>query len=427
MNDTPDEHTGRRISRRNLLRVAGMAGAALALDRPRQVAAQMKAPDERAGGANGSTIPFYGRYQAGIATPPQKHLHFAAFDLTIAERDQLQELLHTWSAAAARMCAGLSVDETAAHPQVPPLDTGETAGHLPARLTITFGFGPTLFERDGVDRFGLRAHRPAALVDIPPMPGDELNPAQCGGDLCVQACADDPQVAFHAVRNLARLAAGLATMRWSQLGFAPAVGSGTAQRTPRNLLGFKDGTNNIAVAEASTMDAQVWVDGAEGPGWMTGGTYLVARRIRMAIESWDNTSLDHQEKVFGRHKLSGAPLGGEDEHQPLPLESRTDDGQPRIPDTAHVRLAHGDGSQRILRRGYSFTDGIDAQNGQLNAGLFFIAFQRDPQRQFVPILQRLAASDALNEYTTHTGSAIFACPPGAAEGRSIGQELFEIG
>src|SRR6185436_6997554 len=194
-------------------------------------------------------------------------------------------------------------------------DTGEALGLTPARLTLTFGFGSSLFD----DRFGLAAHRPPALRELPPLPGDELDPARSDGDLCVQACANDPQVAFHAVRNLARIGRGVVTVRWSQLGFGRTSSTSRAQATPRNLMGFKDGTANLKAEDTAALAAHVWVAGdrAGEPAWLRQGTYLVARRIRMLIEAWDRAALGEQERTIGRHKDSGAPLGARDEFAPL--------------------------------------------------------------------------------------------------------------
>ncbi len=100
-----------------------------------------------------------------------------------------------------------------------------------------------------------------------------------------------------------------------------------------------------------------------------------------------------------------------------------EDGALLVPQDAHVRLA-AQGGETILRRSFSFTDSTD-DRGQLDAGLFFVCFQRDPRRQFVPIQRRLGANDALNEYISHTGSAVFALPPGAREGGYVGEGLFE--
>jgi deferrochelatase/peroxidase EfeB len=367
------------------------------------------------------TVEFYGGHQAGIATPQQDRLHFASFDLTVTKADEVRDLMRAWTEATARMCAGQPVGGENNDAFVPPEDTGEaedlTAGHL----TVTFGFEPTLFEENGEDRFGFVSRRPAALEEIPDLPGDNLDPDLSGGDVCVQACADDPQVAFHAVRNLARIGRGAAVIRWSQLGFGRTSSTSSAQKTPRNLMGFKDGTNNIRAEDEDLMDNYVWV--REGPAWMRGGTYLVARRIRMLIEIWDRSPLLEQEQTIGRHRASGAPLGKEDEYDKVDLEAKGPDGLPLIPMDSHIRLARKDRRERILRRGYSFTDGMDSKTGQLDAGLFFISFQRDPQEQFVPLQRRLGQNDRLTEYIQHTGSAVFACPPGVRRGGFAGESL----
>ncbi len=368
------------------------------------------------------TVEFFGEHQAGIATPQQDRLHFASFDLNVSEAGEVRDLMRAWTEAAARMSAGKPVGGENSDAFVPPEDTGEAQDLTAGRLTVTFGFGPTLFEKDGEDRFGFASRKPAPLQPIPDLPGDNLDPDLSGGDLCVQACADDPQVAFHAVRNLARIGRGAAVIRWSQLGFGRTSSTSSAQKTPRNLMGFKDGTNNIRAEDEEAMDRYVWV--GEGPEWMRGGTYLVARRIRMLIEIWDRSPLLEQEQTIGRHRASGAPLGKKDEFDPVDLKAKDPDGLPMIPTDSHVRLARKNPDERILRRGYSFTDGMDSKTGQLDAGLFFISFQRDPQKQFVPLQRRLGQMDRLTEYIQHTGSAVFACPPGVGRGGYVGEGLF---
>jgi deferrochelatase/peroxidase EfeB len=409
------------VDRRRFLGGALGAAGALAAGGAGFGVAKAVGADDRAG-ADAATVPFYGRHQAGIATPAQDRLAFAAFDVTTTDVDALQRMLGTWAAAAAQMTKGLPIGSVETAPQVPPIDTGEALGLPAADLTITVGFGPSLFD----DRFGLAAKRPAALAPIPALPGDTLDPDRSGGDIGVQACADDPQVAFHAIRNFARLARGVAVLRWSQLGFGRTSSTSTAQDTPRNLLGFKDGTNNIKAENTDEMDRFVWV-GAEGDQpWMRGGSYLVARRIRMLIESWDTDYLADQEAVFGRFKNSGAPLTGRHEFDPVDLDA-LEDNKPVIPLDAHIRLAspHTNGGQKILRRGYSYTDGIDPDTGLLDAGLFFIAFQKDPRKQFVPLQRKLGSHDALNEYIRHTGSGLYAVPPGlSGPGDWWGKTLF---
>jgi deferrochelatase/peroxidase EfeB len=320
------------------------------------------------------------------------------------------------------MTKGLPIGSVETAPDSPPIDTGEAIGLSAANLTITVGFGPGLFD----DRFGLAKYRPAALAPIPALPGDALQADRSGGDLCVQACADDPTVAFHVIRNFARLARGTAVMRWSQLGFGRTASTSTTQQTERNLLGFKDGTRNIKAESPTETDRFVWVGAETDQRWMLGGSYLVARRIRMLIESWDTDYLADQEKVFGRSKTSGAPLTGTDEFDTPDLAARKD-GKPVIDLRAHIRLAApaSNGGEMILRRGYSYTDGIDQTTGLLDAGLFFIAYQKDPRKQFVPIQTQLGQNDLLNEYIKHTSSALFAVPPGLrAAGDYWGKSLF---
>ncbi|OIK29455.1 iron uptake transporter deferrochelatase/peroxidase subunit [Streptomyces malaysiense] len=369
---------------------------------------------DAAGSGPGGAVEFHGAHQAGIATPVQDRLHFAAFDVKTDDREEFVRLLKDWTAAARRMTAGEPVGEGAygGLPEAPPDDTGEALGLTPCRLTLTIGFGPSLF-----DRFGLRDRRPEALVDLPEFPGDNLEKTRTGGDLCVQACADDPQVAVHAVRNLARIGFGKVAVRWSQLGFGKTSSTTPDAQTPRNLFGFKDGTRNIAGTETDRLRKFVWVGDGDGPDWMSGGSYLVARRIRMNIETWDRTSLQEQEDVFGRDKREGAPVGKAGEHDAPFLKA--------MKPTAHVRLAHPDanGGITVLRRGYSFTDGTDGL-GRLDAGLFFLAYQRDVRHGFIPLQRKLSAHDALNEYVQHVGSAVFAVPPGVRDaddwwGRSL--------
>jgi deferrochelatase/peroxidase EfeB len=400
------------VSRRRLLGFSGvgvLAGATAGAGLLRVAEAQENEP------AAVPPIAFHGAHQAGIATPVQDRLHFAAFDVVTDDRAELIRLLRDWTAA---MTAGRAHGAGAVGgiPEAPPDDTGEALGLPASRLTLTIGFGPTLFEADGKDRFGIASRRPASLVDLPHFPGDNLDPDRSGGDIAVQACADDPQVAVHAIRNLARIGFGVVAVRWSQLGFGKTSSTTPEAQTPRNLMGFKDGTNNIAGTDAELLDRHVWAAGSDGDDWMAGGSYLVARRIRMHIETWDRTSLKEQEDIIGRDKGEGAPYGRTKERDPITLA--------RMPKDAHVRLAHpdGNGGSRILRRGYSFTDGSDGL-GRLDAGLFFLAYQRDPRKGFIPV-QRSLAADALNEYIQHVGSGIWACPPGVRKGGYWGDTLF---
>jgi deferrochelatase/peroxidase EfeB len=364
-------------------------------------------------------VPFRGERQAGIITEAQDRMHFCAFDITTGKRDEVVAMLREWTRMAERMTLGQETVDGGAvgeNPYAPPSDTGEALGLPASQLTLTIGFGPTFFVKDGKDRFGIADQRPAGLADLPKFTNETMDPARSSGDICIQACANDPQVAVHAVRNLARVGFGTVAVRYSQLGFGRTSSTTREQTTPRNLLGFKDGTNNIKAEDTAELDRNVWVADGDGPAWLTGGTYLVTRRIRMRIENWDRTTLLEQERVIGRQKGSGAPNGYDDEFEPMDFNIKNSDGTPLVDVDAHVRLVSPEhiGGIKMLRRGYNFTDGSDGF-GHLDAGLFFIAFVRNPTTNFIPVLAQMS-NDALNEYITHTGTAVFACPPGLREG-----------
>jgi deferrochelatase/peroxidase EfeB len=439
-----------------LTRAAGLAaaaGAALAADGGAPALA--KTEDQVPAQTSSGIEPFWGKNQGGIVTPAQGHTYFAALDLTTEKRDEVVALLKAWTVAAARMASGKAIEPfektelaynydtttttttvTTSSDEPEPTtvslpDTGEADGLPPARLTVTFGFGAGLFEKDGRDRYGLAKQRPEALIDLPHFAGDELAAEHTGGDLSIQACADDAQVSFHAVRQLIRLAEDVAQVRWAQTGFMPNFGT---NRTPRNLMGFRDGTNNPSTRDPALMEKFVWVE-SEGPDWMRGGSYLVVRRIRIALEHWDRSKIDFQEQTVGRHKVSGAPIGQTREADPLDLHATDKDGNYVIAENAHVRLAAAatnEGAQ-ILRRPYSYNDGVNftaerwppwRQGMEYDAGLFFICYQRDPRAGFVKIFENMAKLDMLNQFVTHVGGGLFACPGGVAEGEFIGQRLF---
>jgi deferrochelatase/peroxidase EfeB len=407
------------LSRRKLFGAAGVTAAVVGAAGAGALAGRASAASTEFGGLH-QPIPFRGERQAGIITPQQDRMHFCAFDVTTDNRDDVISLLRQWTEMAERMTRGDDAVPGGAidgNPFAPPEDTGEALGLPASQLTLTIGFGPSFFEKDGKDRFGIASQRPAGLADLPKFPNETMDPERCGGDICVQACANDPQVAVHAIRNLARVGFGTVGVRYSQLGFGRTSSTTREQVTPRNLMGFKDGTNNLKAEDSGDLDHNVWVANGDGPDWLAGGTYLVTRRIRMRIEAWDRTTLLEQERVIGRQKGSGAPNGYQDEFETLDFDSKDAKGNPLIDVDAHVRLVKPEhvGGVKMLRRGYNFTDGSDGF-GHLDAGLFFIAFVRNPSTNFIPVQAQMSSKDALNEYITHTGTAVFACPPGLREG-----------
>ena len=422
-----DDHTDpSRISRRSLLGAAGVGALAAGAAGGYAVGSSQTdvEPDTDA-----LPVEFAGRHQAGIVTPAQDRMYFVALDMTSEKRDDLVSLLQDWTVAARKLVQGNEVGTFGAvggSPFGPPEDTGEALGLPPSRLTLTIGFGPGLFEKDGKIRFGLGGLKPDQLTELPIFSGDRLDPAICGGDIAIQACANDPQVAVHAVRNLVRMAFGRASVRYSQMGFGRTSSTSKAQSTARNLLGFKDGTANIKAEDKKEVEKFVWARLGDGPDWLVDGTYLVTRKIDMRIETWDREPLEGQEAIIGRRKGSGGPVSGGDEFDLLDFKARGKDGEPAIAEKAHVRLAHPDFNDgaKLLRRGYNFVDGSNGL-GQLSAGLFFISYQRNPE-QFVKVQRSLAGSqnDVLNEYIVHVGSGLFACPPGPGPKGFWGEVLF---
>jgi deferrochelatase/peroxidase EfeB len=401
---------------------AGASGAALA----------GVATPSRALPAGDDIVPFYGPHQAGIITPAPKHAYFAIFDIVTPKRAEVAGLLKVWTEAAAALSLGQTPPGPADADYAVETDPSEMTGLSPARLTITFGLGPTLFVKDGKDRFGLAKQRPEAFVDLPNFPGDQFLPVRTGGDLMAQICGDNPQVVFHAARTLGKLAYGIASIRWVQNGFASDYGPG---QTPRNLMGFKDGTGNPHTDDSKDMDEVVWA-GDEAPAFMRGGSYIVLRRSRMALEHWERTKIAFQEQTFGRRKLSGAPLGKDAEFDAVDLKLADSDGNPIVPENSHVGLARrsAEAGNRILRRSYSYNDGANMtaerwppwrQGIEFDAGLVFVCFQRDLRTGFIPIFESMSRFDMMNQFVTNTGGAHFACPAGVPPGDYVGRALLE--
>lgn len=405
----------KKISRREMLKLTSMGVAGIAIGAS-GFGGVMKAMgyDVFEPVADSSTaknkVNFYGKHQSGISTPVQKHIYFASLTVLVSSKEELQELFKKWTPLVVRLMNGELIVDLTTNTRVPTGDTGEAEGLNASNLSITVGVGPSLF-----DKLGMAHLKPAELADLPHFPKDQLQKEFTGGDLCIQACADDPQVAFHAVRNLVRAASGKVEIKWSQAGFNsfPAEGG-----TPRNLFAFKDGTVNPSITDEQDLNKVVWVD----KGWLKGGSYLVARKVQMHLETWDRTSLKDQEATFGRYRDSGAPLGKTKEFDDFDIEAKDSKGEYIMPDTSHVHLARKSGA-RILRRSYSYASGVMSNTGAHDAGLIFISFQKDPA-QFTMIQNSLGRMDKMNEYITHRGSAVFACFPGVQKGSYLGEALF---
>ncbi|MCX5065835.1 Dyp-type peroxidase [Micromonospora lupini] len=411
MTDTP---TARPVSRRGLLTGGALAaggalagGATIAATRtdgggrPDAVGADAT-PVASAGGL---VEPFHGTRQAGVATEPQAHASFVALTLRAGvDRTALSRMLRLLTDDAARLTQG-----------TPALaDTEAELGLLPARLTVTFGFGPGLYRAAGVDD-----RRPASVADLPSFRVDRLQPAWTGGDLLVQICADDAITVAHAQRVLMKDSRPFATVRWVQQGFRRSPGVEPGGHTQRNLFGQLDGTANPR--PGAPLDTALWVP--DGPAWLRDSTTVVVRRISMNMETWDLLGRTDRELAIGRRLDTGAPLTGTAEHDAPDFAATGPDGLTVIPDFSHLTRAHvTDDRLRILRRPYNY-DGAPTAQGHADSGLIFTSYQADIARQYLPIQRRLADQDLLNEWTTPIGSAVFAIPPGCRPGGWIGEQV----
>ena len=387
----------RGLSRKHFLRWAGAAGGGLALG-----AAGYAKLDGGSASAEAQVEPFHGVHQSGIVNPQPKYLQFASLDVQGSGRAHLRDVMRALTQAAADLTAG----RTAAGDRFDP-----------ALLTVTFGLGASVFD----SRFGIAAQRPPALVDLPRFRGDKLRPELSDGDIAVQCCSSSREVVDRALHALPAAVAGAASVRWSKYGFVrDRLPGDPASASPRNIVGFRDGTNNLRGSDARRMRSNVWVNAGDGPDWMTNGSYLVVRDLNVLVSNFLTEPLSVQEYAFGRYKASGAPFGEKHEFDPVNVSKE--------PTDCHIMVANprrpGSEAERILRRSYTFTDGYDAEIGQPRGGLFFIAFQRDPRRQFIPIQTRLAVHDRFTvEYPVPVGSAMFAVPPGIRPGGYAGESI----
>lgn len=395
-----------RPTRRQLLfgGAAAGAGALVALGAERL---STPAPAPAAGPVlhGRAVVPFHGAHQAGIATDAPAHATLVALSLhPQTDRERMRRMMRVLSDDAARLTAG-----------EPALaDTEPELAREPARLTVTFGFGPEFVARAGGDA-------PPWLAPLPPFAVDRLQPEFTGGDLLIQVGADDPMSVAHATRMLLKDARSFMRVHWVQHGFRQAHGTVAPGTTMRNLFGQIDGTANPRPGD-DDFDRVVW----SADGWMAGGTGMVVRRIRMNLDTWDEVDRGAREFAVGRRLDTGAPMTGEREHDEPDFAAKDRLGFPVIHDLAHIRRARSaDPGERIFRRGYNYDVPSTDPAAVSESGLVFISFQADVSRQFTPMQERLAKADLLNIWTTPIGSAVFAVPPGCAPDGYIGETLLE--
>lgn len=414
-------------ARRRLLKSMGALGGALALTggcpvahgAPAQSAPGTLSPDARM-----EKQPFHGLHQAGVLTPQQAAMMIVAFDVLAADKADLERLFRLLTDRIRFLTSGGPIPDTP-NPRLPPMDSGILGEFIaPDNLTVTVSLGHSLFDA----RFGLAAQMPKKLQRMTRFPNDALDADLCHGDLLLQICANTQDTVIHALRDIIKHSPDLLSVRWKREGFISShAARSRGKETPINLLGFRDGTANPDSSNAALMDKIIWVTKEQGePAWAVGGTYQAARIIQFRVEFWDRTPLKEQQTIFGREKLSGAPLGMQHEHD-VPDYTRDPDGEVIALDS-HIRLANPRTPETeanlMMRRGYSYSLGV-SNSGQLDMGLLFVCYQHDLEKGFLTVQKRLNG-EALEEYIKPIGGGYFFVLPGVPDDKHyLGQPLLE--
>ncbi|MFD2173753.1 iron uptake transporter deferrochelatase/peroxidase subunit [Rhodobacter lacus] len=416
-------------SRRALLKGLGLGlatcpfalGAARA-EAPAQASALTAAPQAGVASSSDRIVPF-GAHQPGIATPRPAWGMVASFDAIVDTPADLERLLRRLTERIRFLTSGGAVPQV--DPKLPPLDSGILGPVLrPDALTVTIGLGASLFERHD----WLAPHRPAQLARMTSFPNDALDADQCHGDIALQFCANTQDTIIHALRDVLKNLPDQLVLRWKQEGNVPVIPPqppGVVE-SARNFLGFRDGSANPDASDAALMDRVLWV---QGPDWSAGGSYMAVRIIRNFVERWDRTPLSEQERVFGRTKITGAPLdqraGSEAD---VPDYAADPDGE-KVALDSHIRLANprDEAGERhlMLRRPFNYSNGV-TRSGQLDQGLLFIAWQASLEDGFIAAQTRLNG-EPLEEYIKPVGGGYFFAPPGFSEAADdyLGRQLID--
>jgi deferrochelatase/peroxidase EfeB len=258
------------------------------------------------------------------------------------------------------------------------------------------------------------SRKPAQLEKMQAFAHDNLDPTISDGDLLVQLCAGHRDTVGHAMLDILSHTAGAVKLRWRIDGFRfPPRPVGI----PRDWMGFKDGITNPDTTNATQMNQQVWVQsGAPEPAWTAGGTYQVVRIIRMFLDTWKNVPVEEQERVFGRRKISGAPMYATSPNANDMLDPvYTNDPQGLLtPLNAHIRLANPQTPQtaatsKILRRSFQYDRSPDVA-GNPDMGHAFCCFQQ--QLTTYVAMQNRLESEALVPFISPIGGGYFFALPG---------------
>jgi dye decolorizing peroxidase len=345
------------------------------------------------------TTPFYGVHQVGVDTPPQVYTKFLGLNVNESNKDSLEAIGRILTDDAARLMRGEGILG----------DTEPEISANPARLGVTLGLSRVFIEELGVSV-------PASFPVIPAFRTDALDERWGQSDLVVQIGSDDPLTLSHVQRMITRDLSTLTTTMWVQSGFLSPTPASDGGDASRNQMGQVDGTVNPTLDQYSQA---VWIDDGS---WAEGGTVLVLRRIRMLMDDWDILDRSAKEIVVGRSIETGAPLGGQKETDPVDFTAVDTRGLPVIPLNAHIRVAHAQTPEEmILRRPYNYN--VELSDGQIDMGLLFAAYTKDPAKSFIPMQERVARSDAMNKWVTTIGSAAYLILPGVIDGKFLGEGL----
>ena len=408
-------------SRRSLLKGLGLAAAVCPFSRAMAEDAAARSPhhvtDAPVSNATAAedTVPFYGKYQAGIVTPRPAHGMIASFIVVADTVDDLEKLFRRLNERIAFLTRGGPSPEV--DPRLPPADSGIIGPVIrPNALTITVSLGSSLFD----ERPWLQPHKPRRLARMTRFSNDALNAELCHGDLTLQICAHTQDTTIHALRDIIKNIPDQLILKWKQEGNVPVIAppAGGKAESARNFLGFRDGSANPDSSDDALMTKVVWVGpDHDEPGWSAGGSYQVVRIIRNFVERWDRTPLQEQQRIIGRNKMSGAPLDEPGSDEFASPDFAADKEGALTPLDAHIRLANprtaAARDSLILRRPFNYSNGV-TKSGQLDQGLLFICYQANLENGFIAVQTRLDG-EPLEEYIKPVGGGYFYTLPGVAD------------